>query len=226
MGSIFKWFRSKPAAELPPARLWLARHGTNEYVKQGRLAGWTPDVHLSAEGAAEAEALCRRLATQTFDAIYSSPLERAKETADTIAGRQRAPVTIREALGEAHCGDWTGAEIKHLARLREWRAVRYWPSRTRFPQGESFREIQNRMVEELESLAEVHQGQNVLIVSHADPIKTALAYYLGMPLDLFQRLVIHPASISIILLGKEIVQILSINDCSHLDALNSSNKRD
>lgn len=176
--------------------LLLVRHGltpTTGVVLPGRA----PGVHLSAEGRRQAEAIADRLGRlPRVAAVYASPLERARETAAPIARACRRAVRVERALSELDVGAWTGRRLGALRARRAWRAIQRHPSGFRFPGGESFAEMQLRVVGALERLAERHPGQVVVAVFHADPIKAALAHALGVPLDLFQRLVIAPASVS------------------------------
>jgi probable phosphomutase (TIGR03848 family) len=175
--------------------LLLIRHAVTDWVGE-RLAGWTPGIHLSEEGRAQAAALAQLLADVPLAAIYSSPLERTLETAQPLADARGLAVQVREGLGETRCGDWTGRTLKELQQDELWPVVQTYPGGFRFPGGESMREIQVRMVAELDAIREAHAGQIVAAVSHADPIRMAAAYYAGLPLDLFQRLAISPASVT------------------------------
>jgi probable phosphomutase (TIGR03848 family) len=175
--------------------LLLIRHGLNDWVGK-RLAGWIPGVHLNDQGHAQAAALARRLAEIPLAAIYSSPLERTMETAQPLAKAHGLPIQVREGLGEARCGDWTGRELKELKDEELWPVIQVYPGGARFPGGESLSEVQARMVVELDAIRDAHPGQTVAVVSHSDPIKLAVAHYAGLALDLFQRLTISPASVS------------------------------
>jgi probable phosphomutase (TIGR03848 family) len=175
--------------------LLLIRHACNDWIGE-RLAGWTPGVHLNDEGRAQAEALARQLAEVPLAAIYSSPLERTEETAQFLAQVHGLTVVGCEGLGETRYGEWTGRPLKELQKEELWPVVQVYPSGTRFPGGESMPEVQARIVAELDAIRDRHPGQIVAAVSHSDPIKMAVAHYLGLPLDLFQRLVIAPASVT------------------------------
>jgi len=175
--------------------LLLSRHALNNWVGE-RLAGWTPGVHLNDEGRAQASELARQLANVPLAAIYSSPLERALQTAAPLAESQGLVVQPREGLGEAQYGDWTGRVLKELREEEVWPLVQVYPSGVRFPGGESFREVQARMIAEIDAIRDAYPGQTVAVVSHSDPIKLAVAHYAGLPLDLFQRLTISPASVT------------------------------
>jgi probable phosphoglycerate mutase len=175
----------------------LVRHG--ETPTTGTvLPGRAPGLHLSERGRAQAEGVAQRLSGLPVQAIYSSPLERARETAEPSAAG--AGLTVSEEAGLLECdfGDWTGAALAGLTGLPEWQTVQHNPSAFRFPNGEGFSGMQARIVGTLETLRAAHPGAVVVCFSHADPIKAALAHALGTHLDLFQRIVISPASVSAI----------------------------
>ncbi|MBN1311871.1 MAG: MSMEG_4193 family putative phosphomutase [Anaerolineae bacterium] len=196
----------------------LIRHAENDYVQSGRLAGWTPDVHLNDQGKQQAEALGQRLAAAKLQGVYSSPLERAVETAQSIVYHHPdLELQIEEDVGEVRYGKWTGQQLKKLARTRLWQVVQHYPSRARFPDGESIREMQVRAVGAVEQIVEYHPDSTVVVVSHADVIKAVVAYYAGMAIDMFQRIVIAPASISAIAVNKTGVSIVRLNDISHYE---------
>jgi probable phosphomutase (TIGR03848 family) len=197
-------------------RLLLIRHGANDAQKSGVLTGWTPSVHLNQAGRAQAQALAQRLALVEMAAVYASPLERTLETAEAVAAPHGLPVVVREDLGEVRIGRWTGQPLEKLRKRRLWRKVQFLPSAMRFPGGESFREVQARAVAELERVCAEHPKQTVVIVSHADVIKAVVAYTIGLHLDLFQRLVIAPASLTVLELGDLVPRLLCLNDIGHL----------
>jgi probable phosphomutase (TIGR03848 family) len=196
------------------AYVLLVRHGQNDWVSKRRLAGWTPGVHLNDKGRKEVEELAKRLKPLSISAVCSSPLERCMETAIAIARPHDLPVVELEAIGEVRYGKWEGQKIKKLTKKkRNWYALQHYPSRFRFPGGESLRETQQRAVAALEELSRRHEKEMVVAVSHADVIKLVLAHYLGMHIDLFQRLVVSPASVSVLVLASEgPVRVLRIND--------------
>lgn len=144
-------------------------------------------------------------------AVYASPLERARETAAPIAKATDHRVVLERGLVECDFGEWTGAELNKLRRLPEWKTVQRYPSGFRFPGGESFQELQGRLQATVASLCERHPGQGVVAVSHADCIKAVVALALGVPLDLFQRIVISPCSTTVIAYGAEGPAVLSVN---------------
>jgi probable phosphomutase (TIGR03848 family) len=193
-----------------PTVVFLVRHGTTGTtgkVLPGRAAG----LHLSDHGKNQAEVAAKRLgAVNAIDAVYTSPLERTRETAAPIARALGVRSRRRKGLLECDFGAWTGKRLTDLMKKPEWRTVQSTPSEFRFPQGESFMEMQQRIVSELHTLAGRHPGRAIVAVSHADPIKAALAHFAGTHLDLFQRLVVSPCSVSAVLLGGTPI-VLSVN---------------
>ena len=194
----------------------LIRHAVNDWVKTGKLAGWTPGVHLNEDGQAQAVALGQRLTDRPLKAIYASPLERTMETAQAIAVHHSA-LTVQplEDVGEVGYGLWQGEEVKKLVARKMWQVIQYVPSRASFPEGETMRRVQLRAVDALEILAERHPREMIAVVSHSDVIKMILAHYLGMHLDLFQRIVVSPASLSVLELGYGRPFVALVNDTSH-----------
>jgi probable phosphoglycerate mutase len=192
--------------------LLLIRHGENDYVKKGRLAGRLPEIHLNEKGRNQAQAIAERLAGSKIRAVYSSPLERAKETADPIAQVLNLPVIERRGLMEVDFGDWQDQSLKSLRRQKLWKSVVFAPSRTTFPNGESFAQAQHRMQQELDQIVLEHAEKDwVVCVSHGDMIKLAVAYYIGLPLDMFQRLQIAPASITALTINELGGHLLTMN---------------
>ncbi|PJF47814.1 MAG: hypothetical protein D6709_09390 [Chloroflexi bacterium] len=236
--------------------LLLIRHATNDFVKTGRLPGRTPNIHLNDEGRTQAEALGQMLRARPLDAIYSSPLERAIETAWRIAAPHGLPIHICTDLTDTDTGDFTGKEIKRLgedeATKALWQVVVETPSQAKFPHGEAMLDMQRRVVDALEAIVAAHDDvdlldtpstpsashtdpapaspkgdagkatprdqvaaentqserpkkrpQVVAVVAHADVIKAALAHYLGMPFDYFQRLAVSPASVSTLMVAND-----------------------
>ena len=192
---------------------YLIRHAENDFVGR-RLAGWLPGVHLNEQGVAQARALAEALAPVKLAALYSSPLDRALETAEPLARTKGLEIRIRPDLGEVKVGRWEGESLRRLRRRKLWTVIQQAPSLARFPEGESFVEAQARVVAELEALREQHPGSRSAIacISHSDTLKLALAHYVGMPLDLFQRLTIEPASISILRISDGHVRLLQLNN--------------
>lgn len=176
----------------------LVRHGATPTTGK-LLPGRAPGLHLADTGIAQAERAAARIAElPKVAAVYASPLERARETAAPIAKATGHKVVVDRGLLECEFGDWTGAELAALMKLPEWRTVQKAPSTFRFPGGESFTEMQVRIISALDRLRAKHPGDTIVCVSHADPIKAAMAHALGTHLDLFQRIVISTCSISAI----------------------------
>jgi probable phosphomutase (TIGR03848 family) len=202
------------------AYILLVRHGENEWVKEHRLAGWIEGIHLNENGRAQAVQAAERLAHLPLAAVYSSPLERCQQTAEHIAQPHQLPVQILTTIGEVRYGDWEGGEIKELAKEPLWQVVQHYPSRLQFPAGETLRGVQSRAIEALEALATQHADQMIVVCSHADLIKLVLAHYLGVHMDLFQRIVISPASVSVVHLPRNgRVQVVRLNDDGPLKAM-------
>ena len=181
----------------------LIRHGENNMVGK-RLAGRLPEVHLNEKGREQAQAVGKALANAPIKAIYSSPLERAVETAEPLAAALGLPIQEAPGLIELGYGDWEGKTLKQLGRRKLWKVVQEQPSQMRFPNGESFVEVQARAVGEIERIAAVHEERDlVACFTHGDVIRLLMAHYLAAPLDEFQRLAANPASISVVFIGKK-----------------------
>jgi len=191
--------------------LLLIRHALTDATGRS-LTGWTPGVHLSERGRGQAQALAQRLTPVPLAAMYSSPLERCLETAEPVAAQKRLSVTATDDLGEVRYGDWTGRSLAQLARTRLWKTVQSAPSNARFPNGESLLEVQERAAAEVGRIAAAHPRGVVGAFSHGDVIRLLLAHFAGVHLDMFQRLVISPASVTAIALGDGIPRILRVND--------------
>jgi probable phosphomutase (TIGR03848 family) len=190
--------------------LLLLRHGVTEHTG-ARLSGWMPGLHLSEAGREQARGLAERLGPVALDAVYSSPLERCQETAAVVAEAKGLKVSTLEDVGEVRYGDWTGRAIKELAKEPLWKLVQATPSAARFPEGESLYEMQARSVQALERLREAHPSQTVAVCSHADVIKAVTCHYLGMHLDLYQRVVVAPASVTAFAFGP-VPYLVRLND--------------
>ena len=183
------------------------------------LSGRTPGVDLSDQGREQAEALGQRLAALPIKAVYASPIERTTQTAQAIAEHHDLEVLPLEGVIEADYGEWTGGKLSELARTDLWQTVQRAPSRARFPGGETLSEMQARMIVALDEVAAAHPGELVVVVSHADPIKSAIAHYTGLHLDLFQRIHVSPASVSILELSPLGSTLIKSNDTGSLDEL-------
>jgi len=214
-----------PPAETPDAeaaraatRVVLVRHGVTAQTGP-LLSGRLPGIALSDKGVEQAEHAATRLASLAISAVYASPIERTTQTAQCIAARFGLPVVALEGVIEADYGDWTGGKIAELAKTDEWKVVQVAPSRARFPGGESIRKMQARVVDALDALVAEHSNETIVVVSHADPIKSAIAHYAGMHLDLFQRVHVSPASVTVLEFHAFGVTLVKCNDTGTLDEL-------
>ncbi len=196
--------------------LLLIRHGMTDLTGK-RLIGWTPGVHLSERGREQAAELVERLAAVPIDALYSSPLERCRETAAPLAAARSLRVSVRRDLGEVRYGDWQGRPFSQLVRTKLWKVVHEQPSAVRFPGGESLIETQHRGVRQMERILGDHPGRTVAVISHGDMIRLLIAHFTGVHIDLYQRITVETASVSAIALGGERGNhILRLNDTGSL----------
>jgi probable phosphoglycerate mutase len=189
---------------------YLVRHGVTAHTGH-KLSGWMPGIHLTDEGRGQAEAAAEMLASVPFKAIYASPIDRTMETAAPIARLHGLEIVQSPDLGEVEYGKWSNRTFKTLVRTKLWEKVQRYPSGVRFPEGETLREVQTRAVEEVEKIAARHRKQVVCCVSHADVIRLLAAHYLGVHIDLFQRLMVAPASVSVIALNDGRPLVVSLN---------------
>jgi probable phosphomutase (TIGR03848 family) len=199
------------------ATVILVRHGRTTANAGGVLAGWSEGVGLDESGHAQARATAGRLAGVRLAAVVASPLQRCQETAAALLEGRELALETDDRLGECRYGDWTGKEIKVLAKDPLWRVVQAHPSAVRFPGGESLREVQARAVEAVRATSarlEAEHGPEVVwaAVSHGDVIKAVLADALGMHLDAFQRVVVDPASVSVVRYTELRPFVLRMND--------------
>lgn len=203
--------RTKITKPAKPTLVLLVRHGqtpTTGAVLPGRAKG----LHLADHGVAQAERAGQRLgALGKVSAVYASPMERTQETAAPIAKAAGKRVRTHQGLIECDFGQWTGRKLNELRKLPEWNIVQRHPSGFRFPRGESFAEMQTRMTGAIADLVGKHPGETIVAVSHADTIKAAVAQAMGTPLDLFQRIVVSPCSITAILYAPEGPVVLAVN---------------
>ncbi|HEX9480414.1 MAG TPA: histidine phosphatase family protein [Methylomirabilota bacterium] len=192
----------------------LVRHGLTPTTGI-KLPGRAPGLHLSDEGRRQAEAAAERIGkVAKIAAVYCSPITRARETAQPIGRAVKRALRIERDLADLDIGEWTGMSLKQAARRPEWETVQRNPSSFRFPGGESFPEMQTRMTSALGRIVARHPGQIVVAVSHADPIKAAVAQALGTPLDLFQRIMIAPSSITVVAYRRGGPSVLTVNSLS------------
>ncbi len=206
----------------------FVRHGRTPTTGT-KLPGRAPNLHLSGEGKSQAEMLAKEIekSSSSFlgtkvSAVYASPMERTQETAKPIAKTLNLRVRTLQGLNECDFGDWTGRRLRDLSKLKSWSTIQKKPSSFRFPNGESFTEMQNRMLKTVDKILERHPGETVVCVSHADPIKAILASAVGTPLDLFQRIVVGPCSTSVVLYTKERPLVLTLNSNGNFNGSLSS----
>jgi len=201
-----------------PTHLVLVRHAVTAQTGP-LLSGRAPGIDLSDEGKTQAEALGARMADLPIDVVYASPIERTTQTAEAIARHHELPVRRLDGVLEADYGEWTGQKLADLAKTDLWKLVQRTPSRVTFPGGEAMATMQTRMVGALEAVVADHPGQLVVVVSHADPIKAAIAHFTGVHLDLFQRIVVSPASVTAFSFSPHGVAMVKCNDTGGLDDL-------
>jgi probable phosphomutase (TIGR03848 family) len=189
----------------------LVRHGLTPTTGK-ILPGQAPGLHLAEEGQRQASVVAARIdRLPKVEAIYASQLERARETAAPIARARGLAVRIDRDLADGDVGEWTGEKLWRLVRKPEWQTVQRHPSGFRFPGGESFTEMQTRVTSALARMVARHPGGVVVAVSHADPIKAAVAHALGIHLDLFQRIMIAPCSVTAIGYHRHGPVVLTVN---------------
>ena len=179
--------------------LVLVRHATT--ASTGKRLGGRTDAPLDDAGRQQAEATAQRLAATSLKAVYASPLPRTLQTAEIVAAPHGLTVQADEGLLEVEYGDWTDRPLQPLTRTKKWPVIQARPSLVTFPDGESIREAQLRAVGAVEAIVGRHPRATVAVVSHADVIKAVVSFYIGQPLDLFQRLHVSPASVSVLQLS-------------------------
>jgi probable phosphoglycerate mutase len=189
----------------------LIRHGNNDMIDRRVLIGRSPGISLNTDGRRQAGALAGHLAALPIQAVYSSPMERTRETAAPLAERLGRPVRILEEINEVDYGEWTGFDIDSLSDDPRWKTYRTFRSGSRIPGGEMLVQVQQRMIAALEALCQRHARDMVALFSHGDPIRAALAHFLGIPLDLSKRLRIGTASVSVVDYSPKGSAVLCVN---------------
>ncbi len=191
--------------------LLLIRHGETDFLGR-KLSGRTPGVHLNEKGRAQADAVAQALGKAPLKAIYSSPMERAFETAQPLAAALSLEVQLRSGLIEMDFGRFQGRTFKQLQRVKLWKEVLNNPAGVRLPDGETFSEAQERIISDLEAIAGMHADEDIVACfAHADVVRLAVAHYLQMPINTFQRLSISTTSITVIVRIKDRVIVPHIN---------------
>ena len=205
--------------------LLLIRHGENDFTKKHKLAGYTPNVHLNERGQSQAQALADALKEVPIKALYSSPLERAVETATPIAAARALEIQNEAGLLETNVGKWQGRSLAALRLQKHWKVVQNAPSRAQFPEGETFYECQTRIVTALDSISRKYKPQDIVAcVFHADPIKLAIAHYIGLPLDHFQRLSCDTGSLTALYVNEAGANLIKLNQRPPFDFLTQPKK--
>jgi len=201
--------------------LLLIRHGENDYVKTGKMAGRVPGVHLNPRGQSQAQALAEALQNVPLQALYASPLERTLETAQPIAAARGLQILPQPDLMDTDIGAWQGRSLNLVRLTKAWKIVQNAPSRFRFPNGESFLECQLRVVGALERMVKEHNKPKSIVaaVFHADPIKLAVTHFLGMALDSFQKLGCDTGSLTALQINETGAQLLTLNQRPPFDFL-------
>ncbi len=197
---------------------FLIRHASCRGVGQ-TLWGRTPGICLNEKGEMQAQRLADRFKNIQLDAIYSSPLERTLQTATAIAQSMKLEVKKSTAANEINFGEWSGKNFDELSSDCQWRRFNSHRSMTMIPGGESFLEVQNRIIKEIEELAAHHGKAKIAIVSHADVIRAAVAYFAATPIDMIERFEISPCSVSVVAVGPDNATLLTINSPADLDHL-------
>ena len=196
--------------------LFLIRHGLTA-VTGKTLYGRTAGVPLDDRGQAQAQALADRLAAVRLTAVYSSPLDRCMQTMAPLAERHHLDIMPRDGLIEMDVGTWTGRSLAQVRRTRAWKELIHRPSQFRFPEGESFIDAQARAVAEIDAIARRHPRGRVAVGSHGDIIRMLIAHLTGAHLDLFQRTMADPASVSVVHLSEAGPYVLLVNDTGSLE---------
>jgi probable phosphoglycerate mutase len=190
--------------------LWFVRHAVTSHTGK-KLSGWMEGIPLTDEGKVQAAATADVMQKIPLEAIYSSPLDRTIQTARAIARPHGLAVKSLRGIGEVEYGKWTNRSMKVLMRTKLWTKVQQWPSAARFPDGESIREVQVRALAAVEKVVEEHPDGAVCCVSHGDVIKLVMAHYMGVHIDLFQRIVVAPGSISTLAISDHGPMVLGLN---------------
>jgi probable phosphoglycerate mutase len=189
---------------------YLIRHGANDLLPRA-LAGRLPGIHLNAQGRAEAERIAERLKSKPIHHIFSSPMDRARETAEPLARELKLEMEISEAINEVDFGEWHGAEMKALDNDERWRKWNSFRGGHQLPGGETMIQIQSRIVTEMVRMRNRFAGEELALFTHGDPIRAALCHWLGMPLDFIHRLQVDTGAISVVSLDERTAIVRELN---------------
>ena len=199
-------------------RLVLIRHAHSQSNASGVLSGRLPNIHLSEKGIKQSQLLSKRLGNFAVAQLRVSPMERCFETISpwlndvVLKNSPDFEPIIDPSLNEVDYGDWSGKKLISLARKKEWRTVQESPSRMYFPGGEGIAQMQSRAMSVVHELAKLPDSKTAVIVSHGDVIKSIVASALGTHLDEFQRIIIDPASVSVLDYSGIKPRVLLLND--------------
>ncbi len=191
--------------------LLLIRHGDNEFLKHHKLPGQLPGIHINKKGLEQADLLAETLKTLPIKAIYSSPLERAVETATPLARVKNLDIQQISDLMDTDVGRWAGRSLSELRRSRQWKILLNNLSGFQFPEGETIQQVQDRVMKSLRKIVSNYKKDTIAIVSHADPIRLAIAFYLGLPIENFQKITISPGSVTFIHSAQKMSRLLAAN---------------
>ena len=189
----------------------LLRHGEHQLQRQ-IVAGRTPGIGLSERGRAEITSIAERLAGDGIAALYSSPLQRTRESAAILGARLDLPVAVHDDLIELDFGEWTGSTFDAIRADPRWEPWRAHRSLAAIPGGETMREVQRRVVEAMFEITANHPDDAVVAVSHGDVIRAALVFALGMPLDFYGRIEVGLGSLSTIRIDSAGIRVLAVNE--------------
>jgi len=189
---------------------YLIRHGSNDFFSH-TLVGRTPGIHLNEAGKREADELANALAGENIQKILTSPLERCRETAAPLAAKLQIPAEVSDALLEVNFGDWTGQKFKELDALENWRQWNTFRSGHRIPNGESMPEVQQRITSLMIDLHRNFPDHRIALFSHGDPLRVAMIYFLGAPLECIRKIEVSPASVTVLQLTDWDAQFRCLN---------------
>jgi broad specificity phosphatase PhoE len=189
---------------------YLIRHGSNDYFTH-TIVGRALGIHLNDAGRSEAGQLAKGLANEGIQKIFSSPLERCRETAEPLSKKLSVEVQIADALLEVDFGDWTDKKFAELEPTEHWKRWNYFRGGVRAPNGETMIEVQSRVVGFIQKLHDQFPNERIALFSHGDPLRAALIHFLGAPTELIRRIEISPAGVSVLTMDGWNAQIRALN---------------
>ena len=201
----------------------LLRHAHSVANKAGILAGQLEGIGLSKDGIAQVNKLTSSFENLKIDRIISSPMQRCLETVEGIARSKRKRISIDKRLIEMNYGSWSGKKLSKLSRMKEWKVIQTKPSAFRFPQGESFKELEERIESLLKDLSRKYPKETILIITHGDIVKIAASLTVGSGLDNFQKFAVDPCSLTTLSWGSKARMLLTFNQ--KIVSINSSKKK-